>query len=59
MNVSTCAVCTQRIDWNGEAWEHQGTGAWASAPVRHRASPLPQPRPAVAIDGQDEDADQL
>lgn len=40
LSISTCAMCTQPIEWTGEAWEHRGTGVWASAPVRHQASPV-------------------
>ena len=49
---STCAVCVQPVGWNGKAWEHEETGVWANAPVRHQASPTPQPR-AVERDRQD------
>lgn len=44
--TSTCAVCAQPVGWNGDAWEHEATGVWANAPVRHQASPTPQSRAA-------------
>lgn len=44
--TSTCAVCAQLVGWNGDAWEHEVTGVWANAPVRHQASPTPQARAA-------------
>ena len=54
-DVSTCAVCSQGIDWNGEAWEHQVTGVWANAPVRHQAIPVPRPRPPLTANQQGQD----
>lgn len=52
---STCAVCVRPVHWNGDAWEHETTGLWASAPVRHQAIPTPPPR-AAETDRQDKRA---
>jgi hypothetical protein len=45
VNASTCAVCTQPIDWTGVAWKHPTTAVWASTPVRHQASSAPCRKP--------------
>jgi hypothetical protein len=39
--VPTCAICTRPVHLMGQTWEHLGSGVYAQAPVRHRATPAP------------------